>query len=1588
MSSPPKGAIALASSAHAQQHETNVDGMTKGSKHPEPTRDSLAQMPEIEEKRFQRRPGLGHFAGRSAGDLAPGTQSAGKRQPIQLHRRFLRLDRAPDDEAVERQLAAYGLLKDLSWSEVLERSCAVILGEAGTGKTTEFRQRCGLLLGEGFHAFYVTIQDLACEGFVGSQRSKVQLRFDKWKESSEPAYFFLDAIDEARLSGQALGRALTKLEQALGSNIARAHVMISCRVSDWRAHSDREAIQGVLFPESTAELHLEVREKSSDEWGEAWDDDVLEETPAAQNAVVQHQTAPRVEIFAIAPLDVRRIEALARSLGVKDPREFINAAKEAAALAFLERPRDVEWLIAYWLEHGEFGSLTELIENDVRQKLVERNPNHKRELSPAKAKAAVEALSGVCALERKASFQLPDEALDPERAASTLDPAIVLPDFSPNDMAELLTLPIFDEATYGRVRIHHRTVAEYLAAQWLLSLLRVGLAASELDALLFRDGPEGPVVPKELRPVAAWIAAVDSAVRKRLLEVSPTVLFEGGDPSSFSDTDRRELLLALAKQYSTRKRLFKEFDAATLKRLASPNIVATVKELLATSNNDELLDTLLTLVGEGHLESCADDVLRLAAASSTPLHARHEAIRALAKVGSADQIETLQRSLIDVPAEIDHEIAGTLLVAFHPRWMTTGRLIALLSRAEGPRPQTGTVLPYFLGHRVYGETPPPDGAQLIQGIVQTITEGRDPPQELRQWWLLEPLARLLPQFASGRSSEQLEAIRPALRLFAHLSVHQQLGHEQGEGEVRKFRESRRDVQRMMFWEYVELVRRENPSTSRYLDVIGRDPSWSFSAEDSAWLSSDAVERTNVLDRLLAFDCLVAAAARDDQKIDIETLVRPLIDRDPILAKRWRRYATRASVGTAKPMWRLKRQVIESRQKRGHDDDLKWLREHLAGIREGSESNALTILARVSNLDGQDPSKAVAKLTKDYDADVANAAREGWRNLWRNLPCLLPHEEPEPNRFLVSMLAAFAGITVDFGDGLDVSTLSSADTITAVRYASRSMNSFPAWLDALASHQPTAVRQVFGECIEADLSRPTTAQPTYNVLYLLPHASRVVRELCAPLLMAQLTAKEPERLDTLETCIEVLIATPSVYTSFTPLGASRCAASRADGDRFALWWCALLGLSPDAALAELQAVITELCAEADVRVVSVCDRLWRIAEDRRLSFPFPAEPAMLARLVEIVFQHIRPEDDVRHVGTYSPGARDHAESLRRYLLDRLASLPGNETYHGLQRIANNPLVSGSRDYLLALAEERASLDATAREATVAKCLVRLYKVHGLAAGDHLEESGLKTMRTATVDFGVITALPEERDAVLAALGSHVKLDKDGTDTHTYYEAIVQTRRDDKAVYRVIVVCCPNMGPEAAVSTAAALLSKWKPRHVLLVGIAMGVVGETKHGDVMVADQVVDYTLGKKEAGKERETRWRASLPGQSIFESSKAMPKTWASRIQATRPEPGVPAVLHGVIATGGDVIADDEVIAAIQKQWAKLIGIEMEAGGVATAVYDNINKPDFLMIKAVSDHGKDKRNPAVLPWREYAYVAAATFAVELMRSGPAAPVKR
>lgn len=267
---------------------------------------------------------------------------------------------------------------------------------------------------------------------------------------------------------------------------------------------------------------------------------------------------------------------------------------------------------------------------------------------------------------------------------------------------------------------------------------------------------------------------------------------------------------------------------------------------------------------------------------------------------------------------------------------------------------------------------------------------------------------------------------------------------------------------------------------------------------------------------------------------------------------------------------------------------------------------------------------------------------------------------------------------------------------------------------------------------------------------------------------------------------------------------------------------------------------------------------------------------------------------------------------------------------------------------------------------------------------MSRKGGRTSRSSappiSADYLIITALEEERDALLRQLPRCRKLDKEAPDVHTYFYDFVRSSRKDKALLSVVVTCLAGMGPTEAATRATIASKRWAPKYVLLVGIACGVKGEVEHGDLLLATQVADYSLGKLKDG-DREIRWTVSLCGASLLDSAINI-SNWRRKIDARRPGAGECQLRKGVVASGGDVIADDNVIRAYSVNWPKLVGIEMEAGGIAAALHQTPDRPEFLMIKGVSDFGADKHDQAVLPWRNYASHAAAAFARALIEGGP------
>lgn len=104
---------------------------------------------------------------------------------------------------------------------------------------------------------------------------------------------------------------------------------------------------------------------------------------------------------------------------------------------------------------------------------------------------------------------------------------------------------------------------------------------------------------------------------------------------------------------------------------------------------------------------------------------------------------------------------------------------------------------------------------------------------------------------------------------------------------------------------------------------------------------------------------------------------------------------------------------------------------------------------------------------------------------------------------------------------------------------------------------------------------------------------------------------------------------------------------------------------------------------------------------------------------------------------------------------------------------------------------------------------------------------------------------------------------------------------------------------------------------------------------------------------------------------------------SARPANDEPKRMIGPIATGDKIIAFSDILEKHRQDWPKLLGVEMEAGGVAATCFQSQLAPGFFMIRCVSDLADENKDAdETKKWRAYVCDTAAAYAIGLLRHGP------
>lgn len=1210
----------------------------------------------------------------------------------------------------------------VGWPALLEAKRVVILAEEGAGKTWEMREQRSRLRDEGKSAFFLPLESLAGDPLEELLSPAEEDEFQEWKREEEaPAWFFLDARDELRLTRGSLDRALVRLSQATDGRLHRAHVVISSRPSDWRPETDLTKVEARLPVPHTVERPSVTAEelfRALFQKGNRAQSGSVHAEPR-----IKDDPSEAVRVVSLLPLNTGQIRRFARTT-MNNAGPFLQELEEQDAWSFARRPKDLNHLIATWSTDGRLGTLTEQHESNVTIRLKDDPDRHDHGvLSDTQARAGAERLALALALTRSRTFWSGEAGEELERTEGTLDPAKVLPDWTEEERQTLLRRGIFDPATYGRVRFHHRSIQEYLAACALRKLRKEGMPVGELLRLLFAEIYGVKVVLPSMRPIAAWLASWSPDVARELIEREPEALLAHGDPQSLSSTRLRRLLETFVRQHAQGG--WSGFDIPTpqVGRLARTDLAPLVRELWErASSGHETRGLLLRMIWKGPIGECADLAREAAIDSELDDFQRVTAVKALIRCTVA--VDEIVENIDYHPQQWPTRVVQAVLQDLFPEFIGAEQLIGLIERADDEELSVSSVqrsLREIVGDL---EVDSAMANELREHLASLIWRTRDPTSHLfmlkgRFKDLAPVLAKLCrEQLARCGAGEERPLIR-ACSIAARFNDTRALHYQENIDLKPQFQDDP-ERRELAFWEDLKLVDELESTTShwqRYRATADQGLIDGVKESDRPWLLTAANDTTNPERRAVALAGLIKIWIQRDRPAPEFSELSSLVEDDPALLE-----FLVASSEPPEPPPEIAKLEAEAREECQKQAELEreaireweeWRREVLANPAEAfSPENKRATLDRVYAVlarrqkttrtwAGAWEKSAAVEL---FDAEFADRAEEAFKSVWRSVvPELWSSRPPEQrNRTPYSWIYGLCGLSAEARRPGWAGSLSRQEARIAAAYATVELNGFAPFLGQLVDGHPSEVEAVIGTELSKQL-RVGGDDGYVPILQDLAYAeANLQRLLYGPLLTA--VPDWPKIFEntqvkrsqySLEQALRIL---EEVAENGERQGIAEECARQYESDRSGplaiAWLRSLFRLDSMLGANALKRTLTSANSpEARTDAVSTLANVLGDLDAVPIEIEDPGQrAAALESLIRAAVAVAPPEEDPEHEGAYSPGTRDRAARARDSLLSKLLDTPGPEAHTAVLQLAEKPGFARRRDRILFLARQRAARDA--------------------------------------------------------------------------------------------------------------------------------------------------------------------------------------------------------------------------------------------------------------------------------------------------------
>ena len=1208
---------------------------------------------------------------------------------IYINRRFSALHGSveTEDTAAASYLRGSFAGFTLGWDELLKERLVIILGEPGSGKSWEFRRRSALLSEAGKPAFLIELERLVSGVFATGYTPQDYARFQQWQRGREIAYIFLDSVDESKIRRSAdFYTALDKVLGAIGpAAMDRVQVYISSRISEWQPETD--------LHEVLTRFGLAGRPG----------------TTAIRNTLL---------VVQLEPLDRDRVRTFAASRGIANPELFLAELDNRYAWEFARRPLDVLDLAEFWRTSGCLGTLTEIIEHDVTIKLRETAQRHSHFLlSEERAKEGAEVLAVATVLCMRPQFKVP---ADTYKAPEALDAASCLPaNWTPAEVAALLSRPLFDSATYGQIRFHHRRIAEYLAACWFRRRMEQGCPTHTLLQQLFQE-VRGALVPRRsLIPIIAWLCAGterwNDEVRARVVQWAPGIHLEYGDAERLPLEFKRRLLAAWIERNKDRDNVWDQYTPDALRRLAEPRLVPDVANYLGNgATKGKVRKFLVHLVRHGRLTECVPCLMEILRNPAESDDMKVNAMAALRDIGTPESHRQVWEILRAIPA-LPRLMCSVACEALYPNTIRADDLATLLEKPCREKENTRNLqhtLHRHLAEQLTAKHADPllrELNRLIQLPPHIRMSAKETRISSRFDFLLNLLPLVLTRLLTGATPTEVQCgvAAESLSLLAEsYPFHHR--HIDDLDSLDGVTRAHPRVRRCFFWQTLERSRDpKGAAPSPYLLMHDFRSLIQPSESDAEWMIRDLETAENQGDRKLLLTIalkhtprslmaqLKQAAATDPE---LSAMVRENRTGHRqawfhLLLHRW------GSAAEWKNWWFMRRYSLSRRWEKICD---RWrLFVYRGRLRRGIAIGELAQLCVEAARDGSKLAPANWQaLANVRGAGVAEAAKAGAKQAWRRYTPPLPHEKSRPNEVSSGLIVGLAGIQSAIADGdLAFGSISDDDVRLLTRYAINEMNGFPDWFRGLAADRPGPVAEVLKLCVVGEWQYPADREHAHDVLADLAWEGQALARVVRPTVIEGLRVDDPAHPAIREAAITLAVKTTTLPDAdLGQIAATRCRVLPPHTAAFQIWLAVCLQVDAGQAITILEECLPGSQTAEDI-VLSICEMLEGDAHLHlsHIANPDYLNPAALERLIPLVYRYIRPAEDVDHGDgePYSATTRDEAARFRDGLLTRLANNEAPAAMAALRRLSVVPELASSHDWIRHLIDERTVSEADHR-----------------------------------------------------------------------------------------------------------------------------------------------------------------------------------------------------------------------------------------------------------------------------------------------------